>query len=182
MCIRDRSYVKRKTKPDSKLGEKFKYVNVFGSTQSDAVLSQMRQAFYTQGFAKEAAAIVPGPLIRATAGSVYNHMPFEPGSTYTLLHAVMEKGHKALNDIEKSLSDSELDLQGLMEPKWGNHSWRRFCDKIARETMKETGATEIDIDLYLGWNELIHHKEMQLHYEGLQRGSRVRRSRLLMMI
>ena len=176
------SYVKRKTKSDSKLGEKFKYVNVFGSTQSDAVLSQMRQAFYTQGFAKEAAAVVPGPLIRATAGSVYNHMPFEPGSTYTLLHAVMEKAHKALNDIGKSLSDSELDLQGLTEPKWGNHSWRRFCDKIARETMKETGATEIDIDLYLGWNELIHHKEMQLHYEGLQRGSRVRRSRLLMMI
>ena len=100
----------------------------------------------------------------------------------TIAHAVMEKAHKALNDIEKSLSDSELDLQGLMEPKWGNHSWRRFCDKIARETMKETGATEIDIDLYLGWNELIHHKEMQLHYEGLQRGSRVRRSRLLMMI
>merc|ERR1719272_2434830 len=30
--------------------------------------------------------------------------------------------------------------------------------------------------------ELIRHKEMQLHYEGLQRGSRVRRSRLLMMI
>ena len=175
-------YVKRKTKPGSKLGEKFKYVNVFGSTQQDALLSQMQQAFYSQGFAKEAAAIVPGPLIRATAGSVYNHMPFEPGSTYTLLHAVMEKAHKALNDIGKSLSDSELDLQGLTEPKWGNHSWRRFCDKIARETMKETGATEIDIDLYLGWNELIHHKEMQLHYEGLQRGSRVRRSRLLMMI
>ena len=57
-------------------------------------------------------------------------------------------------------------------------SWRRY----ARETMKETGATELDIDLYLGWNELIHHREMQLHYEGLQRGSRVRRARLLMMV
>ena len=152
------------------------------STQSDLLLLRMQQSFYNQGFAKEAAAIVPGPLIRATAGSMYNHMPFEPGSTYTLLNAVMEKAYKALNDMGKSLSDAELDLQGLTAPKWGNHSWRRFCDKIARETMKETGATELDIDLYLGWNELIHHREMQLHYEGLQRGSRVRRSRLLMMV
>ena len=175
------SYVKRKTSA-AKLGEKFKYVNVFGSTQSDPLLLRMQQSFYNQGFAKEAAAIVPGPLIRATAGSMYNHMPFEPGSTYTLLNAVMEKAYKALNDMGKSLSDAELDLQGLTAPKWGNHSWRRFCDKIARETMKETGATELDIDLYLGWNELIHHREMQLHYEGLQRGSRVRRSRLLMMV
>ena len=53
---------------------------------------------------------------------------------------------------------------------------------MARMYRDKTGATEVDIDLYLGWNELIHHREMQLHYEGLQRGSRVRRARLLMWI
>ena len=176
------SYVKRKTKPGVKLGKAQKYVNVCGGVKADALLAQMRNAFLVRGFSEEAAAIVPGPLIRATAGSLSNHMPLEPGSTYSLLKVVMDKAYKELNDMSKSLSDEELDLQGLTAPKWGNHSWRRFCDKMAREAMKETGATEVDIDLYLGWNELIHHKEMQLHYEGLQRGSRVQRSRLLMMV
>ena len=176
------TYVKRKTKPGVKLGKAQKYVNVCGGVKADALLAQMRNAFLVRGFSEEAAAIVPGPLIRATAGSLSNHMPLEPGSTYSLLKVVMDKAYKELNDMSKSLSDEELDLQGLTAPKWGNHSWRRFCDKMAREAMKETGATEVDIDLYLGWNELIHHKEMQLHYEGLQRGSRVQRSRLLMMV
>ena len=71
-------------------------------------------------------------------------MPLEPGSTYSLLKVVMDKAYKALNDMNKSLSDEDLDLQGLIEPKWGNHSWWRFCDKMAREAVEETRVTEID--------------------------------------
>ena len=118
--------------------------NVCGGVKADALLAQMRDAFLARGFSKEAAAIVPSPLIRATAGSVSNHMPLEPGSTYSLLKVVMDKAYKALNDMNKSLSDEDLDLQGLIEPKWGNHSWWRFCDKMAREAVEETRVTEID--------------------------------------
>ena len=63
--------------------------------------------------------------------------------------------------------DPELDLAGRSAPAWGTHSWRRMADRIARETMGETGVTEMLIDLFFGWKEEFYSKEMQIHYAGL---------------
>ena len=52
--------------------------------------------------------------------------------------------------------------------------------KVARDSMETTGATSVDIDLYYGWHEKMHSKDMQLHYAG--RPDRVKRSRVSMMI
>ena len=38
--------------------------------------------------------------------------------------------------------DPWLDLQGLDEPLWGHHSFRRCADLVARATMVQTGATD----------------------------------------
>ena len=70
--------------------------------------------------------------------------------------------------------DSELDLQGFETPLWGHHSFRRFADTVARETMAQTGATEQDIDLYFGWMERFYHQKMQVHYSS--RFDRTRRA------
>ena len=61
--------------------------------------------------------------------------------------------------------DPELDLQGFEEPLWGHHSFRRFADSVARQTMSVTGATEQDIDLSFGWMERLYNHKMQVHYE-----------------
>ena len=61
--------------------------------------------------------------------------------------------------------DPELDLQGLPAPQWGHHSFRRGADTVARQTRRESGATEADIDLIFGWNESFYSSQMQLHYE-----------------
>ena len=160
-----------------------RFVNVYGATKNDGVLLSMRKDLLARGFLPAQADIVPGPLLRSSAGpNVLTHMPFAPGSTYSLLGGLMDTAYLALNKADGSAKDPELDLQGLLVPKWGNHSWRRFCDKRAREDKNKTGSTEVDIDLYLGWNELIHHREMQLHYEGLQRGGRIKRANILRLV
>ena len=83
-------------------------------------------------------------------------MPLSPSSTYTLLHQCMDDAYAAAN-ADASDPDPELDLGGAATPKWTNHSWRRFADKVARATMGETGATVVDIDRFFGWLE--HHYE-----------------------
>ena len=70
--------------------------------------------------------------------------------------------------------DPELDLGGAVKPHFSNHSWRRFADKTARATMKETGVSEVDIDRFFGWLEHHYEKLMQLHYAG--REDRVKRA------
>ena len=77
----------------------------------------------------------------------------------------MEKAFKDMKD--EGVEDPELDLGGREVPAWGTHSWRRFADRVARETMGETGATELLIDIVFGWKEEFHHKDMQIHYAGL---------------
>ena len=56
-------------------------------------------------------------------------------------------------------------FKGYDAPLWGNHSFRRFADTIARQTMAVTGASEQDIDLYFGWMERFYQQKMQVHYE-----------------
>ena len=68
-----------------------------------------------------------------------------------------------------------LTCKGLIsKPLWGNHSFRRFADTVARQTMAKTGASEQDIDLYFGWMERFYQAKMQIHYES--RFTRTRRS------
>ena len=95
-------------------------------------------------------------------GTTQTHMPLQPSSTYELLHGLLEEAAR-LSALDGP--DPELDLQGLSEPLWGYHSFRRFADTVARQTMSETGATEQDIDLVFGWMEAMYSQRMQVHYE-----------------
>ena len=117
--------------------------------------------------------IVPGPLVRSTHGAKlgFAHMPLDPGGTYQRLHQLMEE---AWVESRKEGPDPELDLQGYEEPLWGHHSFRRFADTVARQTMAQTGASVQDIDLYFGWMERFYNAQMQVHYAS--RFTRERRS------
>ena len=88
--------------------------------------------------------------------------------------------------------DVELDLQGLDEPKWGNHSLRRHSDKVARESMHKHAERQsgpvfvvVDkrlIDYFYGWLLKEMSKDMQLHYAGLDRPSRRGLARVSMFL
>lgn len=104
-----------------------------------------------------------GPLIRPTHGSLgFSHMPMSPESTYDTLGELFEEAFAASNNES---ADMELDLQGHATPLWGHHSFRRFADTCARETMRTTGATEQDIDIIFGWMEAFYSQKMQNLYE-----------------
>lgn len=154
------------------------YVNVAGgrwnSPDSRKVLKELGEA----GLARWSR-MAMGPLIRATSGSRMTHMPLSPDSTYVLLKQGMDVAFKMANSTESG-PDPELDLLGASKPSWSHHSWRRFADKVARETRKETGASDTDIDLFFGWMEAYYRKLMALHYAG--RGDRVKRARVTMMV
>ena len=122
--------------------------------------------------------IVPGPLMRATDGFKILHMPIDPSSTYGTLHAIMDEAYRLANP--PSDPDPWLDLQGLDEPLWGHHSWRRLADTIARHTMGRSGVTEQDIDRVFGWLEHMYSQRMQYHYETLF--NRARRYRVTMYL
>ena len=89
-------------------------------------------------------------------------MPLDQGSTYTILHEMLEQ---AFDEVQAMGPDPELDLQGYEEPLWGHHSFWRFADTVARQTMHLTGVSEQDIDLYFGWLERFYSSKMQVHYE-----------------
>ena len=93
---------------------------------------------------------------------------------------------KALKEafkISQSMEpDPELDLQGLLEPEFGNHSFRRFADWVACMTKEETGVSKELIDAFFGWalKELL--RDMQLHYAGKDRPRRMELAKVTMMI
>ena len=130
------------------------------------VVYELSQAGFTKWIS-----IVEGPLLRASHGKTlgFTHMPIVAGSTYDTLHRAMHDAFRAAN---LSSQDPELDLQGWPLPAWGHHSFRRFGDTVARETMALTGATEKDIDLIFGWCEAFYHAKMQDHYESVFTRSR----------
>ena len=158
---------KQRLKADS--AEK-RYINLVGGTRDcldvQTVVFELSQAGFTKWLS-----IVPGPLLRASHGKAlgFTHMPIVAGSTYDTLHLAMDDAYRAAN---LSSQDPELDLQGWPAPIWGHHSFRRFGDTVARETMTLTGATEKDIDLIFGWNEAFYHAKMQDHYESVFTRSR----------
>ena len=74
--------------------------------------------------------------------------------------------------------DPELDRQGHERVLWGQHSWRRLGEKVARDSKpiwEAEGVTSTDVDKYSDWNQMELSKDMQIHYSGEQRSFRVRR-------
>ena len=124
--------------------------------------------------------------MRATHGRVLTHMPLATGSTYTHLMGAMKRAYSISKEMEEP--DLELDLQGLKEPKWGNHSLRRHSDKKARESLPKhvaAGVTEVTkqlIDYFYGWLLKEMNKDMQLHYAGLDRPARRILARVTMFL
>ena len=59
-------------------------------------------------------------------------------------HASCSSRARAYAEVLAEGPDAELDLQGFDKPLWGNHSFRRFADMVARQTMAQTGASEQD--------------------------------------
>ena len=154
-----------------------RYVNVVGGARFGRDIGVVAEELTLAGFG-DWIEVVPGPLMRATHGRRlgYTHMPLDAGSTYQVLGQVMER---AFEESNRNGPDPELDLQGFSEPLWGHHSFRRFADTVARQTMAVTGATEQDIDLYFGWMERFYNQKMQVHYES--RFDRTRRSAVTSM-
>ena len=106
------------------------------------------------------------------------NMGLSPTTTYGQLGVAMETAYALAN--RPGDPDPELDLAGAKAPKWGNHSWRRFADKVARQTKATTLATDVDIDRFFGWLEAQYEKMMALAYMG--REERSKRSRVTMMV
>lgn len=157
------SYVKQRMKAKT-IGEEMKYVNIAGGRKAGPEVQSALRWAEKIGWARRAT-VVPGPLIRATHGDSLSHMPLATGSTYTHLVKAMELAYEKSSQMETP--DPELELQGLKEPHFGNHSLRRHGDRVARETKELTKVTKETIDYFFGWLLVEMMKDMQLHYAGL---------------
>jgi hypothetical protein len=106
-------------------------------------------------------------VLRGTHGSgLLTHFPLDPSSTYGKITGCLAKAYDRV--CERLGSDPNLDRGGRAPDaplQWANHSNRRYADTRSRDTMDETGATPMDIDLTFGWKEADYKKEMQVHYE-----------------
>ena len=181
----------KETHRATNLSEELRYVNVAGGCKYDDgsfddALVSVREWLEQQGVGKYTT-LVPGPLIRSTLGKVLTHMPLSTGSTYTHLVGAMKEAAEISEKLAEP--DEELDLQGLTKPKWGNHSLRRHSDKVARESLhkhdNKISKIEVNkqlIDYFYGWMLKERHKDMQLHYAGLDRFTRRGLARVTMFL
>ena len=122
--------------------------------------------------------LVPAPLLRAThrTGALLMPMPLTYDSAYATQKAIFAEAFKRANPAGDK--DPEFDLQGHETAHWGQHSWRRLGDKVARDDkvrLANLGVSDTEIDLFCGWDQYEHSKDMQLHYAGQQRSYRVKR-------
>jgi len=152
-----------------------KYINVHGHAHDDPSMATCAMELAQAGLSSFVS-IVHGPLLRSTDGYSLSHMPVDPSTTYGTLHKIMDECCELANP--EGDPDPWLDLQGLDEPLWGHHSWRRMADTLARANMAKSGATEKDIDLVFGWLERMYSRIMQDHYE--TKFIRVKRYRVTM--
>ena len=161
----------------AKLSKDKRYVNVIGGTANSHDIGQVALEFERAGLGTFVS-VVEGPLLRSTDGNTVSHMPLDPSTTYTTLHAIMDEAYARSNPDGDP--DPWLDLQGLDDPLWGHHSFRRCADTVARSTMARTGVSEQDIDRVFGWLEAMYSQRMQYHYE--TRFNRDRRYRVTMYL
>ena len=174
---------------DAKHSKDKRYINLVGGPHNAPALGTMVRELARAGFVSERSedattgrngfvSIGLGPLIRATDGSHVSHMPLDPSSTYATLHKIMDSAYVLANP--EGDPDPWLDLQGLDDPLWGHHSFRRCADTVARATRGKSNTDEEDIDIIFGWNERMYSRKMQHHYE--TRFNRDKRYRVTMFL
>jgi hypothetical protein len=152
--------------------ENKRYVN-FAEASDEAQLQDVLKLCKAWGL-EEYVVITPSPLLRATRGARVSLMPLSEGSTYQRFTTLLPEAEKMAQEREGG--DPDFDLESRGEASYGNHSMREMADHVARQTMRETGATETDIDRMFGWCEAWYRKKMQLHYAG--RDDRVKRAKI----
>ena len=161
-----------------------RYVNLVGGAKGSARLRAASEWLAGLGLTRYAA-VVKGPLIRATDGGRLTDTPLETGSSYSHSTKALKLAYELLRgrgeeDLELAVEEDESGKPVL---KFAHHSNRRFSDKVARDTSDVTGATITDIDCIFGWNEQERERSMQQHYAGLDLASRIERlARVTMMV
>ena len=83
-------------------------------------------------------------------------------------------------NVKEGVEDTDLDLEGLDKPRFGNHGNRRHADQVATNTKEQTNVTSGQIDDHFGWDQKNRRKISQLHYHG--RVQRLQRARVTMML
>jgi hypothetical protein len=158
-------------------GLEFKYVNVAGGRRGGTALQEARRHLERHGLSRFLDE-VPGPLFRSSHGKVLTHMPLAIDSSYTHLIGALKKAYQISSRMAEP--DPDLDLEGLSEPKFAHHTFRRTSDKVARDSMELTGASKDDIDDQYGWRQAERAKDQQSAYAGPR--SRSHRARISMMM
>ena len=155
-----------------------KYVNVFGGAADDPGMGMIARDLAMAGFASDTpqapVSRVAGPLVRATAkaGKMCTYMPVGTQTASEMSKLLLLAFALAKSSLDGP--DPQMDLEGREAPVFGEHSNRRLANTVARRTMEQTGASEMDIDLTLGWQERMYTSRMSIHYE--QRFTRERRA------
>jgi len=168
---RTRAAVKRRV-------EEKAFVNLTGGPAGCAAVTRLRGELQGAGLG-HLLRVTSGPLLRASEGDTLTHMPLATASAYKIVSDATEEAWRRAN-ADPADPDPELDLAGAATPRWGNHTWRRLADKVARATRLQTAVSETDIDLFFGWNEAELRKKMSLHYAG--RSDRERRAAVTSML
>ena len=164
-------------------GEEHKYVLLSEGSFSDPKHRRLMILLEEYGLGRVDSNIhlVAAPLLRSThaGGRILTPMPFLATSTYSNLKRTFSKSFQYANPPGDP--DPEFDLQGHAAPKLGNHSCRRYGDKVARDNKVFHALGPTEIDLFCGWNLAEISMDMQMKYAGQQRSERVKRNKLTMM-
>ena len=165
-------------------GEAHKYVLLNEGPRDAPLHARLMDALQKQGLGRinEGINLVAAPLLRSTheVGNILTPMPYTYGAAYDIQRDCFAESFKLANPPGDP--DPEFDLQGHATPKWGQHSWRRFGDKTARDTKHIHQMSETEVDLFAGWDLYQHSLNMQIHYAGQQRSHRVKRREITRQI
>ena len=162
--------------------EEGRFVNVVGGPKDCSEIAEAMSWLAGLGLKAECS-IVPGPLLRATNGYVITHEPLAVESSYRHLVKAISEAHDEIKSA--GIVDPEFDLQGQVEPKWGNHSLRRHADGVAQEALRLGLIPNVSkqlIDFFFGWLLKELSRDMQVHYAGLDRPARRLLAQVTMML
>jgi len=166
------------------MGEAHKYVLLNEGPQRSTEHYRLMSALQAAGLGTVGSSInlVPAPLLRATdgGGSQLMPMPYTYKAAYDMTKGLFEEAFQRCN--QPGDPDPELDLQGHEVAKFGQYSWRRFGEKVARDSKDHHQMDHVEVDLYSGWDQHEHSMDMQIHYAGQQRSHRVRRRKITQMM
>ena len=110
-------------------------------------------------------------------------MPLSTRSTMDFNKEILEKAYQmTISDPTNPDPHLEVDVTKGEVPKWTSHSLRRCADSEARRRMVYLAVTEAEIDLYMGWNERVLKRAMQVHYAGMSIRDRMRSARITGMM